>query len=425
MMTVVLIVAFLILLLIGVPVAIAMGLAALIALLFGSDVPLIILVQKAFTSIDTFTLMAIPFFILAGTIMTYGGISRRLIAFANAYVGHIKGGLGMVAVLASLIFAAISGSGPATVAALGAILIPAMIERGYKPGHAAGIQASAGSLGVILPPSITMILFGVATGTSIGDLFIAGIIPGIIVGLSLMVVVYILAKKHDYPSEEKTDAKTRLKVTKDAFFALLMPIIVLGGIYGGIFTPTEASVVAVAYSFIIGLVIYKEIKIKDLYKILKESAITSTTVMFILANAGIFSWILTVEGSVQAMADFMTSISSNVFLFLIIINLFLIIIGMFLEGAAAMVILAPLLTPIAVQFGIDPVHFGIIMVLNLSLGLFTPPLGVNLFIASPLAGVSLEKVSRGVMPFIAVMLLNIIIISFIPSLSIGILEFMD
>ncbi len=409
--------SLLIFFIIGVPIAVALGLASAVALWWNGDIPLLILVQRAFTSIDSFPLMAVPFFILAGKLMEVGGISERLIKFANTLTRHFKGGLGMVAVVTSMFFSAISGSSAATTAAIGGILIPAMIKKGYDRNFAGSISAVSGELGVIIPPSVPLILFGVATGTSIGQLFIAGILPGIFIGLSLLVLVYFISVRRGYPSDDKATMKERLDGFKNAFLALLMPIIILGGIYGGIFTPTEAAAVAVVYAFIIGAFVYRQITPRVILKALSESAVTTAIVMFIIANAGLFGLILSREGVPNQVADFFVNLSPNAIVFLLLINMLLIIVGMFMETSASIIILAPILTPVAIEMGINPVHFGVIMVVNLALGMCTPPVGVNLFIASQIANVKLEKLAKALVLFFIVLIADLLIISFFPPLS--------
>lgn len=409
----------------GVPIAVSMGLASGIALWMDGGVPLTVLVQRFFTSVDSFSLMAIPFFVLAGVLMEYGGISKRLINLANALTGHWAGGLGIVTVVTSMFFAAISGSSAATVAALGSILIPAMIARGYHKNFAGAIQAASGELGVIIPPSIPMILYGVSTETSIGKMFMAGIIPGIMIGLSLMLAVYLVAKKRGYAKETRKSGRELWQAFIEAFWALLMPIIILGGIYGGVFTPTESAGVAVVYAFLVGAFVYKEIKFQHLHKILLQSATVTSTIMFIIASAGLLGWILTREGIPQLVADFFTGVSESPVVFLILVNLFLLIVGMFMETNASIAILAPLLVPVAVQLGIDPVHFGIIMIVNLALGMCTPPLGVNLFISCQIADIRLEQITKGMIPLYVVLLIDLALISFIPALSLWIPQFVE
>lgn len=401
----------------GVPIAISMGLASALAILWDGGTPLNVLVQRSFTSIDSFPIMSIPFFVLAGVLMEYGGISKRLVAFANALTGHFSGGLAIVTVITSMFFAAISGSSAATTAALGSILIPAMIARGYHRNFTGAVQSASGELGVIIPPSIPLILYGISTNTSIGDLFMAGFIPGVMIGLSLIITVYIIAKKRGYAKETKKSGAELWKAFKESFLALLMPVIILGGIYGGYFTPTEAAGIAVAYSFVVGTLIYREIKLGKVLHILTQSVVTTSAIMFILASAGLFGWILTREGIPQDVAAFFMGISDNPLVFLLLVNLFLLIVGMFMETNASIIILAPLLVPVAISLGIDPVHFGIIMIVNLALGMCTPPLGINLFISASLAKINLLQISRGMLPFYVALLLTLGIITYFPQVS--------
>lgn len=424
-MAIVMFATLLLLFLLGVPIAIAMGLASVAALMFEGNTALVAVIQRAFTSVDSFPLMAIPFFILAGTLMEFGGISRRLINFANALTGHFSGGLAIVTIVTSMFFSAISGSSAATTAALGSILIPAMISRGYKRNFAGSVQAVAGELGVIIPPSIPLILYGVAAGVSIGDLFLAGMLPGILIGLSLILTIVILAKKYKFPREEKKTFSEVMKAFKEALLALLMPVIILGGIYGGVFTPTEAAGVAVAYAFIVGVFIYKEIKLSKLMNILTASSITTAVVMFIISSAGLFGWVLTMENIPMKVAQFITSISDNPLIFLLLVNVLLLIVGMFMETNASVIILTPLLVPVAIQLGIDPVHFGIIMIVNLALGMCTPPLGVNLFIAAEIANIRLEQITRGMIPFYIVLVLVLLLITYIPEISLFLPSLLD
>jgi C4-dicarboxylate transporter DctM subunit len=416
-MAIVLLVTLFIFFALSVPIAISLGLASAIAVWWDGGLPLIIMAQREFTSVDSFPLMAIPFFILAGTLMEYGGISKRLVNLANSLTGHFTGGLALVAVVTSMFFAAVSGSSAATTAAIGSILIPAMIKRGYHRNFAGAVQAVSGELGVIIPPSIPMILYGVSTETSIGDMFIAGVIPGILIGLSLLITAYIIAKRRGYSGESGITKADRLKALKESFWALLMPFIILGGIYGGIFTPTEAAAMAVLYAFLVGMFVYKEINIKQVIPLLGQSAITTSIVMFIIANAGLFGWILSRESVPQMVAGFFADISSNPIIFLLVVNALLFVVGMFFETSASMIILAPLLAPVAFSMGIDPVHFGMIMIVNLAMGMCTPPLGVNLFISCQIAEIRLEQISRAIIPFIFVLIIDVLLVSYIPQLS--------
>ncbi|MGA9228101.1 MAG: TRAP transporter large permease, partial [Mesobacillus sp.] len=322
-MAAILMVVMLILFALSVPIAVSIGLASAVALWWEGGTPLVVLVQRSFTSIDSFPLMAIPFFILAGTLMEFGGISKRLINLANAFTGHLPGGLAIVTVVTAMFFSAISGSSAATTAALGSMLIPGMIRRGYDPKFAGATQAVAGELGVIIPPSIPMILYGVTASVSIGDLFMAGFVPGILIGFALILTVYVISKKHNYVREPRKSVKEIIQAIKESFLALLMPVIILGGIYGGIFTPTEAAGVAVGYAFIVGVLIYKEIKLKELAKIFTQSAVTTATIMFIISSAGLFGWIMTRANVPQMVAEFFINISDNPIIFLLLVNLFL------------------------------------------------------------------------------------------------------
>ncbi|ENH95891.1 C4-dicarboxylate transport system permease large protein [Gracilibacillus halophilus YIM-C55.5] len=416
-MSAILFISLLLLFLLGVPIAVALGASSGLAVFFSGDIPLLVLVQRSFTSIDSFPLMAVPFFILAGKLMEVGGISERIIKFANTLTGHLKGGLGMVVVITSMFFSAISGSSAATTAAVGAILIPAMIRKGYDRNFAASVSAVSGELGVVIPPSVPLILFGVATGTSIGELFIAGILPGVLIGISLLLLVYIISVKRGYPSDDKASLKERWEGFKSSFLALLMPIIILGGIYGGVFTPTEAAAVAVLYAFIIGVFVYRQLTPKVISKALSDSAVTTSIVMFIIANAGLFGLILSREKIPKQVTEFFVGISSNAIVFLLLVNLLLIIVGMFMETSASIIILAPILTPVAIEMGLDPVHFGIVMIVNLALGMCTPPLGVNLFIACQIADIKLETLAKALILFFAMLIVDLLIIGFVPAIS--------
>jgi C4-dicarboxylate transporter, DctM subunit len=399
-----------------VSVAVSIGLSAIVGIQI-SNVNMLISVKEMFSSINKFPLAAIPFFILAGNIMETGGISRRLVEFAKSIVGGVQGGLPMTCVLTCMIFAAVSGSSVATTFAVGAILIPALIKHGYPTPYAAALQATSAELGVIIPPSIPMILYGVSAEVSIGEMFIAGFGPGLLIGGALMLYVYVYCRIKGYG---KTDGDGRLpffKASWQAGWALMMPVIILGGIYGGIFTPTEASAVAVFYALIVGMVIYREIKISDLYKILKKSVISSSVIMFIIANAGLFAFLITRAGVPDAIGQYLKEVLQSPAIFLLGVNAALFVIGMFIETSAAIIVLAPILAPVAMHFGVDPVHFGLIMVVNLALGMITPPFGVNLFAACTVARISLDRIIPYLLPFVLVILGCLMLITYIPEIS--------
>jgi C4-dicarboxylate transporter DctM subunit len=380
---------------------------------------MLIAVKEMFSSINKFPLAAIPFFILAGNLMETGGISRRLVEFAKSLVGGVQGGLPMTCVLTCMIFAAVSGSSVATTFAIGAILIPALIKHGYPTPWAASLQATSAELGVIIPPSIPMILYGVAAEVSIGELFIAGVGPGLLIGGALMLFVWLWCK---WKGWGKSDGDGRLSVgraTWQAGWALLMPVIILGGIYGGIFTPTEASAVAVAYALVVGVVIHREIAPKDLYAIFKKSVVSSSVIMFIIANAGLFAYLITRAGVPDAIGVWLKDVLQDPMLFLLGVNVALFIIGMFIETSAAIIVLGPILAPVAMFFGVDPVHFGIVMVVNLALGMITPPFGVNLFAACTVARISLDRIVTQLVPFVCVVLGCLMVITYTPWLTLA------
>lgn len=418
MTTAVLFGSFALLLFLSVPIGISIGLATLITIMVSGTIPVEFLAKELVTSVDSFPLMAVPFFILAGEIMGKGGISERLFNVANAMVGNKTGGFAIATIITCMFFAAISGSGPATVAAIGGIMIPAMVRQGYDKKFAAAVVAAAGSIGVIIPPSIPMVIYGVTGNVSIGDLFISGIVPGILVGLSMIIWAYIYSKKKGYRGmDEPTSMKKIAKATWDAKWALLIPIIILGGIYGGIFTPTEAAVVAVVYGLFASMVLYRELKIKDLPKVITDSALTTATVLIIVGTANAFGRLLTIEQIPAQIANALLSISTNPTVIILLITLLLLIVGMFMDTLAAIIILTPILLPIAVQIGYDPVHFGLLMVINLAIGFFTPPVGVNLFVASGISGVRMETLSKAVLPFLVAMLITLLFVTFIPQLA--------
>ncbi len=402
----------------SISVAVSIGIASLVGA-WQANLDLIAVVKEMFSAINKFPLAAIPFFILAGNLMESGGISSRLVEFAKAIVGGVQGGLAATCVLTCMIFAAVSGSSVATTFAIGAILIPALIRHGYPTSYAAALQATAAELGVVIPPSIPMILYGVAAEVSIGELFISGFGPGLLIGFALMAFVIVHTRWKGYG---KADRENRLPfgtALRRAALALLMPVIILGGIYGGVFTPTEASVAAVFYALVVGVFVYRETKIADLPRVLRKSVISSAVIMFIIANAGLFSYLITRAGVPEKIGAFLVETLQSPALFLLGVNAALFIIGMFIETSASIIVLAPILAPVAAHFGIDPVHFGVVMVVNLALGMITPPFGVNLFAACTVARISLDQIVPRLLPFVLVVLGCLMIITYMPVLSIG------
>jgi C4-dicarboxylate transporter, DctM subunit len=408
---------FMVLLALSVPVAVAIGLASIAGVHFFTNMPMLVVAQQLFVSIDKFPLVAIPFFILSGNLMEAGGISERLVGFARALVGGVQGGLAMSCVITCMIFAAVSGSSVATTFAIGAILVPAMVRLGYPVQKAAALQATSAELGVVIPPSIPMILYGVAAEVSIGEMFIAGFGPGLLIASALIAFVFLWCKVTGYG---KRDGEGRLELGiafKRASLALLMPVVVLGGIYGGIFTPTEASVIAVFYALFVGMFVYRAIKVRDLYRIFARSVVSTTVIMVIIATAGLFAFLITRAGVPAAVGNWVAGNIDSHLAFLLGVNLFLFLIGMFIETGAAIVVLAPILVPVAIQFGVDPVHFGIIMIVNLAVGMITPPFGVNLFAACTVARISYDRIIMPIMPFVAVVVACLAIITFVPEIS--------
>lgn len=401
----------------SVPIAIAIAAAAIGGIAFFTEMPLIVVAQKLMTTIDSFPLMAIPFFILAGNLMEAGGISNRLVDFAKSIVGGVQGGLACSCVLTCMIFASVSGSSVATTFAIGAVIIPAMINHAYPKEFAAALQATSAELGVIIPPSIPMILYGVSAEVSIGELFVAGIGPGILIGGALTLFTYVLCKINGWGKSDREGRIGFVKATERAALALLMPVIIIGGIYRGVFTPTEASVVAVFYGLLVGMGVYRAITPRDLVPILRKSVISSAMIMFIIAAAGLFSFLITRAGIPAAIGAWIAETFHAGWSFLLAVNLFLFIVGMFIETSASIIVLAPILAPVAMHFGIDPIHFGLIMVVNLALGMITPPFGVNLFAACQVAGISLERMIPRLVPFVLVVVACLMIITYVPEVS--------
>ncbi|WHH60900.1 TRAP transporter large permease [Petroclostridium sp. X23] len=410
-------ITFLIFLFLGVPIAFAMGTAALLGVGLMSDVSLTLISQKLFVGVDSFSLMAIPFFMLSGELMETGGISRRLVDFSHSLVGHIKGGLGMVSILTSIIFAGVSGSAAADTAAVGSILIPAMKKKGYPAGMAAMLQASAGSLGPIIPPSLTMIIYATLTGVSIGSLFLAGIIPGLIIGIGLMLVTYYYGAKFNLMGDRRASWKEVLKATKEASLALVMPLIIIGGIILGVFTATEAGAIAVLYAFIVGFFVYKEYTWKQLPEILLKAAASTSMAMLIIAAASTMGWIIAFEKFPQIVVGFVTSITQSPTLVMMLVIVFLIFVGMFIETLSATIIVAPILMPLAAKFGFDPIHFSLVMVVTLVYAGVTPPVGGILFITMGIARTKLKELLRFLPSYVGIMLIVLLIVALVPQFS--------
>ncbi|QQZ10148.1 TRAP transporter large permease [Heyndrickxia vini] len=426
---------FAILVIIRIPIAISLAVSSIVVLLMSGGIDNLALVPDVlYSSVAKFTLLAIPFFVLAGVIMDYAGISKRLIHFADVCVGHLKGGMIFVTVITAIFFAAISGSGPATVAAIGSILIPALVKNGMKRESASALLASSGSIGIVIPPSIAFIVFAVVAGDqisiSIGRLFVAGIIPGLLMGIGFIIsALYVknrgLAKQSIGNEEiaatlekrERASGKEVFKAFRSAIWGLLIPVIILGGIYGGIFTPTEAAVVAVFYGFIVGIFIYRELRIKDIFKILYDASIQTAVITFIVSAASLFAYIITTEQIAQTMSDSLLGLSSSPIVSLLIINIILLIAGAFIDAISAFYIFVPILIPVIIHFNIDPTVFGVFMTVNLAIGLFTPPVGLNLYVASGIGNVKIHKISKAIVPFLISAVIVLLLITYIPALS--------
>ena len=402
---------------VGVPIAVAIGLASIVGIELFSGLPLVLVAQQLFIAIDKWPLVAVPFFILAGNLMEAGGMSRRLIDFARAVVGGVQGGLACACILTCMIFAAVSGSSVATTFAVGSILIPAMVRQGYPRPFATSLQATSAELGVIIPPSIPLILYGVAAEVSIGDLFIAGIGPGLLIAGALVLFVLAWCRLNGIGRSDRPEPIGVAAAARRAGFALAMPVIVVGGIYGGVFTPTEASAVAVIYALSVGLLVYRDIRPADLPGVLRRSAVTSAVIMFIIANAGLFNFLITRAGIPADIGAWIAANLTSGWQFLLGVNVFLFLVGMFIETSAAILVLAPILAPIAVYYGIDPVHLGIVMVVNLALGMVTPPFGVNLFAACTVAKLSIDRVIGTLLPFVLLVMACLMLITYVPEIS--------
>ncbi|NWQ43227.1 TRAP transporter large permease [Bacillus sp. EB106-08-02-XG196] len=438
MIAIILFGVFFLLLFLRVPIAIALGAASILSLISTMGTSSLGLISDImYTSVAKFTLLSIPFFIIAGVIMDYAGISKRLINFADTFVGHKKHGMALVTVITALFFAAISGSGPATVAAIGGILIPALVKNGYKTESAAALLSGTGATGIVIPPSIALIVFAVVAGdsisVSIGRMFIAGIIPGLLMGVGFYLAAIYVKKKDtkalmqeakkagiDFEiaaTKEVASPKERWQAFTGAIWGILVPVIILGGIYGGVFTPTESAVVAVFYGLFVGIFIHKELKLKDIKRILIDSGVQTATVMLIVSSASLFAYVITTEGIADLISDAVLGLSENRYIILILVNIILLIAGMFMDAISAYYIFVPILLPIMIALGVDPTVFGVFMTVNLAIGLFTPPVGVNLYVACGISNISLNKISKAIVPFVVASIVVLILITYIPAIS--------
>jgi len=415
-MAIVLFSIFFILLILGTPIVFAIGVGTAAALLVGG-VPLEVLSQKVFSGLSHFPYLAVPLFVLAGMLMETGGISKRIVELANALVGHIRGGMGMVVMVATIFFSDISGSSAADTAAVGSIMIPAMKKRGYAPNFAAALVTSAGGMGVLIPPCLTMVVFGSLTNTSVGALFLAGFVPGISMGILLMILTYIIARKKNFPREERANFRKLLGAAKRSFLSLFMGAIILGGIILGIFTATEAAAVAVIYGFFLSVILYREIKIAQLPKILWDAATVSGIVMLVVGISYGLGWVIAKEGIPTKLAEFMSNLPGGKWVFLFAVNILLLIMGMFFDASLSVVILAPILFPVAVKMGIHPVHFGTFVVMNLGIGFTTPPYGLSLFIASGIARIPMSSIIKPLLPYILTMIGFLLVVTYVPWFS--------
>jgi C4-dicarboxylate transporter DctM subunit len=417
-MTAIIIFLILALLLItGMPVSIALGLTVFTFLFTLSDVPMDAIALKLFTGIEKFEIMAIPFFILAGNFLTHGGVARRMIKFATSMVGHWHGGLGLGGVVACALFAAVSGSSPATVVAIGSILMPAMVKAGFPKRFGAGVITTSGALGILIPPSIVMVMYSVSTNTSVGALFMAGVIPGLVMATMLGMTTWYRAWKNDYPRQPKASWRERWTAFRESAWGLFLIVVVMGGIYSGIFTPTEAAAMSAVYAFFVAVFVYKDMGLKDVPRVLLSSANMSAMLLYIITNAVLFSFLMTHENIPQEMADWMIGTGVGVIGFLLISNVLLLLAGNFMEPSSIVLILAPILFPIAVKLGIDPVHFGIMMVVNMEVGMCHPPVGLNLYVSSGITKMGITELTVAVWPWLLTMLVFLVIVTYWPSLS--------
>ncbi len=402
---------------IGMPVAISLGLSSLLTIAFFSQDSLASMSIKLFETSEHYTLMAIPFFVLAGNLMSTGGVAKRMVRFAIAAVGHLRGGLAIASILACMLFAAVSGSSPATVVAIGSIVIAGMVKNGYTKEFAAGVICNAGTLGILIPPSIVMVVYAAVTEVSVGRLFMAGVIPGLLLGFMLMAAVWWRAGKLQITPPPKASMREVLMALKDSMWGLALLVIIMGGIYGGVFTPTEAAAVSAVYALIVAVFIYKDLRLKDLPEVFLESSKTTVMLMFIVANALLFAHVLTTERIPQVIAEHIVAVGMTPWMFLAVVNIILLVAGNFMEPTGIILILAPILFPIAVKLGIDPIHLGVIMVVNMEIGMVTPPVGLNLFVTSGVTGMNLVQVTKAAMPWLMVLLVFLVIITYVPWIS--------
>ncbi len=407
----------LVLMLTGMPISIALGLTVLSFLFTLTQVPLESVALKLFTGIEKFEIMAIPFFILAGNFLTHGGVAKRMIRFASDMVGHFYGGLGLAGVVACALFAAVSGSSPATVVAIGSILLPAMVKAGFPNRFGAGIITTSGALGILIPPSIVMVMYSVSTNTSVGALFMAGVVPGVMLATMLGLTTWYLARKNDYPRLPKASFVQRIKSFKESIWGLMLIVVVMGGIYTGIFTPTEAAAISAVYAFIIAVFVYKDMGLKDVPRVLLSSANMSAMLLYIITNAVLFSFLMTHENIPQAMADWLLDKGLGVITFLLFVNIILLVAGNFMEPSSIVLIFSPILFPVAMKLGIDPVHFGIMMVVNMEVGMCHPPVGLNLYVASGITKMGITELTVAVWPWLLTMLVFLMIVTYVPGLS--------
>ena len=407
------------LMLTGMPVSIALGLTVLTFIFGFTDVPTQAVALKLFTGIENFEIMAVPFFILAGNFLTHGGVAKRMITFAASMVGHWYGGLGLAGVLACALFAAVSGSSPATVVAIGSILLPAMIKAGFPKSFGAGVITTSGALGILIPPSIVMVMYSVSTNTSLGALFMAGVVPGIVLALLLGLTTWYRAKKNNYPRLPKASWAARGKAFRESFWGLMLIVIVMGGIYAGLFTPTEAAAMSAVYAFFVAVFVYKDLRVRDVPRVLLASANMSAMLLYIITNAVLFSFVLTNEQIPQHLADAMVGIGLGPIAFLLVCNLLLLVAGNFMEPSSIVLIMAPILFPVAVKMGIDPVHFGIMMVVNMEVGMCHPPVGLNLYVASGITKMGITELTVAVWPWLLTMLGFLVIVTYWPPLTLA------